>query len=229
MAVGSKMLHQLQNELFYTAVFSTFLRVLSGFVIALLTALITALLTYLYPVIADYLYPLLLLTRSVPNISYILIVLFWSSPKTSVIVISFLILAGNFALFFFKTILARERKEKAALQEHNRLAQMQLRNQRDMGELYENIRMLRHDISSHLTAIFGYIELERYQKARDYIEELRKEMDSLEPVHTGNVTLDALLGSKGVLARKNSISVELDAAVPPDLWMEETHLAVMLM
>lgn len=92
MAVGSKMLHQLQNELFYTAVFSTFLRVLSGFVIALLTALITALLTYLYPVIADYLYPLLLLTRSVPNISYILIVLFWCSPKTSVIVISFLIL-----------------------------------------------------------------------------------------------------------------------------------------
>lgn len=144
------------------------------------------------------------------------------------LVISFLILAGNFVLFFFKTILARERKEKAALQEHNRLAQMQLRNQRDMGELYENIRMLRHDISSHLTAIFGYIELERYQKARDYIEELRKEMDSLEPVHTGNVTLDALLGSKGVLARKNSISVELDAAVPPDLWMEETHLAVML-
>ena len=31
MAVGSKMLDQLQNELFYTAVFSTFLRVLSGF------------------------------------------------------------------------------------------------------------------------------------------------------------------------------------------------------
>ena len=42
------------------------------------------------------------------------------------------------------------------------------------------------------------------------------------------MTLDALLGSKGVLARKNSISVELDAVVPPDLWMEETHLAVML-
>lgn len=154
----------------------------------------------------------------------------WTQETIHIInlVISFLILAGNFVLFFFKTILARERKEKAALQEHNRLAQMQLRNQRDMGELYENIRMLRHDISSHLTAIFGYIELERYQKARDYIEELRKEMDSLEPVHTGNVTLDALLGSKGVLARKNSISVELDAAVPPDLWMEETHLAVML-
>lgn len=92
MAVGSKMLNQLQNEIFYTTIFSTFLRVLSGFAIALSAALIIALLTYLYPVIADFLYPLLLLTRSVPNISYILIVLFWCSPKTSVIVISFLIL-----------------------------------------------------------------------------------------------------------------------------------------
>ena len=42
------------------------------------------------------------------------------------------------------------------------------------------------------------------------------------------MTLDALLGSKGTLARKNGISVELEAAVPPDLWIEETHLAVML-
>lgn len=141
---------------------------------------------------------------------------------------SILILIGNFVFFFFETVLGREREEKAALREHNRLTEMQMRNQRDMGEIYENMCMLRHDISSHLGVVFGYIELEQYGKARDYIEQLRREMDSMESVHTGNVTLDALLGSKGVLARKNGIRVEVEAAVPSDLQIEETHLAAML-
>lgn len=86
------MLNQLQNTLFYTSVFHTLIRILCGFVFALTLALLLSLLTYLYDWIADFLYPLLLLTRSIPNISYILIVLFWCSPKTSVIAISFLIL-----------------------------------------------------------------------------------------------------------------------------------------
>lgn len=141
---------------------------------------------------------------------------------------SILILIGNFVFFFFQTVLGREREEKAALREYNRLTEMQMRNQRDMGEIYENMCMLRHDISSHLSVVFGYIELEQYEKARDYIEQLRREMDSMESVHTGNVTLDALLGSKGVLARKNGIRVEVEAAVPSDLQIEETHLAAML-
>lgn len=141
---------------------------------------------------------------------------------------SILILIGNFVFFFFQTILVREREEKAALREHNRLTEMQMRNQRDMGEIYENLCVLRHDTSSHLGVVFGYIELEQYGKARDYIEQLRREMDSMESVHTGNVTLDALLGSKGVLARKNGIRVEMEAAVPSNLQIEETHLAAML-
>lgn len=141
---------------------------------------------------------------------------------------SILILIGNFVFFFFQTVLGREREEKAALREHNRLTEMQMRNQRDMGEIYENMCVLRHDISSHLGVVFGYIELEQYGKARDYIEQLRREMDSMESVHTGNGALDALLGSKGVLARKNGIRVEMEVAVPSDLQIEETHLAAML-
>ena len=144
------------------------------------------------------------------------------------LIISFLILAGNLTFFFYKTALAQEREEKAALREQNNMVEMQLRNQHGMRELYENMRMLRHDISAHLTTIFGYAELEQYQKLKDYIGKLREEMDSVEPVYTGNVTVDALLGSKGAFARRNGIRVELEAAVPPELRIEETDLSVML-
>lgn len=175
-------------------------------------------------------------TLFVPFISIFILAFFfraeyhWTSETMYIInlFISLTLLIGNFVFFFFKTVLAQEREEKAALREHNRLSEMQLRNQHDMRELYDSMRMLRHDISSHLSIIFGYIELEEYHKARDYIAQLRKEMDSVEPVHTGNVTLDALLGSKGVLARDNGIRVDVEAAVPSELQIEETHLAVMI-
>lgn len=91
-AVLQTMFMQLQTQVFYTSLYHTFVRILCGFSIALIFALLLSLLTYLYDWIADFFYPVLLLTRSIPNISYILIVLFWCSPKTSVIVISFLIL-----------------------------------------------------------------------------------------------------------------------------------------
>ncbi len=86
------MISQVKNPLFYASIMQTFMRITAGFLFAFFAALIVAFATYFYPVFADYCYPFLLVTRSVPNISYILIVLFWCSPQTSVMVISFLIL-----------------------------------------------------------------------------------------------------------------------------------------
>lgn len=60
---------------------------------------------------------------------------------------SILVLAGIFVFFFFQTVVEQEREEKAALQEHNKLTEMQMRNQ----------RVLRHGISTHLSTIFRYI------------------------------------------------------------------------
>ena len=90
--VFQTMMGPVGSILFYQSVIQTLIRIISGFLIALLAALLFALATYFYPWLGDLSYPLLLVTRSVPNISYILMVLFWCSAQTSVIVISFLIL-----------------------------------------------------------------------------------------------------------------------------------------
>lgn len=90
--VAKTMRTQIIDPSFYAAIGHTLIRILSGFCLALIAALAFALVTYFYPALADWSYPLLLVMRSVPNISYILIVLFWCSSQTSVIVISFLII-----------------------------------------------------------------------------------------------------------------------------------------
>lgn len=87
-----QMLTQLQSTLFYDSIVQTFLRIVLGFLIALGLATLLSFLSYFYPWFADLFYPILLLTRSIPNISYILIVLFWFSAQTSVMIITFLIL-----------------------------------------------------------------------------------------------------------------------------------------
>lgn len=91
-AVVQTMWTQLLDASFYDVILHTLFRTLCGFFIALSLALIMSLLSYFYTWIEDMFYPILLLTRSIPNISYILIVLFWFSSESSVIIISFLIL-----------------------------------------------------------------------------------------------------------------------------------------
>lgn len=90
--VLNTMIAQMKTPLFYVTIAHTLIRILCGFLIAMAVALFFAFLTYFYPVAADLCYPLILVTRSIPNISYILIVLFWCSSQISVIVISFMIL-----------------------------------------------------------------------------------------------------------------------------------------
>lgn len=91
-SVWNAMWLQLQDPLFYTSILSTLNRISIGLIIAFVMALMMALLSYFYPWFQDMFYPILTLTKSIPNISYILIVLFWFSAKTSVIIITFLIL-----------------------------------------------------------------------------------------------------------------------------------------
>lgn len=91
-AVLTTMISQMSQPLFYESLLHTLIRIGAGFLFAFVIALFFAFATYFHPVFADLCYPFFLVTRSIPNISYILIVLFWCSPQTSVIVISFLIL-----------------------------------------------------------------------------------------------------------------------------------------
>ena len=51
-----------------------------------------AFLSYRIPAFHDLFYPILLLTRSVPNISYIIVILLWFGSESSAAIVSFLII-----------------------------------------------------------------------------------------------------------------------------------------
>ncbi len=82
---------QLGTAPFWSAVGYSFLRIVAGFLLALLAAVLLAAAAGASQVVRTLLAPLVLTIRSVPVVSFIILVLIWASSGSLSIVISFLI------------------------------------------------------------------------------------------------------------------------------------------
>lgn len=80
------------TTLFYQVIFATIARSLCGFLLAFVSAFLCAYCAYQSTIFKDLFYPILLLTRSVPNVAYIIIVLVWFGAEKSATIVSFLII-----------------------------------------------------------------------------------------------------------------------------------------
>ena len=78
------------------------------------------------------------------------------------------------------------------------------------------------DIKNHLTVLAGLLKAGEDGKAEEYLEKLGDISAGLSyPVWTGNVTVDALLGSKCSLARQKGIDVQCEIKLPKDTGIED--------
>lgn len=144
------------------------------------------------------------------------------------IFICLLVLFLNFGVLVFKVILSREKFNNEELKEHNRLISMQLRSQSEVAEMYNSIRSLKHDMNNHLHTIQGYMQMKEYEKAEEYIQNITGEISAMELCQSGNQTIDALIGSKTALARKQGIHVTIDVSVPTKLKMDSKDMVILL-
>ena len=93
---------------FYQAVLATLLRVLKGFFLSMLSALLITILCDRYPVIGDFLSPVLVIARTIPNISYIVIALIWLGAEGAVSAVSFMILFPVFCNAFASSLASED-------------------------------------------------------------------------------------------------------------------------
>ncbi|SJZ91222.1 ABC transporter permease [Anaerorhabdus furcosa] len=85
------------KSIFYQSIFSTLGRVVVGFGISFISAICLSIVSSYSKVFRNLFAPLQLLTKSIPNISYIIIALVWFGSEKSVSIICFLIL---FPIFY---------------------------------------------------------------------------------------------------------------------------------
>ena len=82
---------------FYQTVGATLYRVSKGFLLSMSAALILCILSDRFPVVKEVLHPILVIFKTIPNISYIVMALIWLGAEGAVSAVSFMILFPVFA------------------------------------------------------------------------------------------------------------------------------------
>lgn len=82
---------------------------------------------------------------------------------------------------------------------------------------YEKTRSFRHDVRNYLSVLDGFLRDGSIDQARDYLKNLDAAAEELSfPVHTGNPTVDILLGDKLELAKTDGTAVDISLKLPQD-------------
>ena len=90
--VLNRLVYILSDVSFYNHLFITLFRVILGTLSAFVLSFIFAILSYDFKLINQGLKPLVLVSKTIPNITYILLVLIWFSREMSVFFVTLLIL-----------------------------------------------------------------------------------------------------------------------------------------
>lgn len=90
--VALSMIDFLKTDVFYISVFMTMLRAVASILVSFIFASIISLISLKRSVFASFFDKLVLILRSIPNVTYVILLLFWLSREISVFVVSFLLL-----------------------------------------------------------------------------------------------------------------------------------------
>ena len=94
---------------FYTIIFTTLIRVLTGFLLSFMLGLVLSILAQRFIIFRNLFEPIQVLTKSIPNVSYIIIALIWLGPEKSVTAICFLVL---FPIFYNNLLFAMDSEDR---------------------------------------------------------------------------------------------------------------------
>ena len=99
----------------------------------------------------------------------------------------------------------------------------------EVRSIHQEMRGYKHDFHHHLQTLKGQLEAGEIERAITYIEQLDKQLMSLDTLlKTGNVTLDAILSAKIAQAKKEQIVVTVKANVPDELTISDVELSIMV-
>ena len=134
----------------------------------------------------------------------------------------------DFCVWKVVSVFQKAKREKEELAAQNQAAKLQIKSQKEVSAVYEQMRALKHDMKSHLYTVSGLLDMGEYKKAQEYIGQIEEKTAEGDFVKTKNPIIDALLAGKGALARKEKIRVEVSAALKAELLIRDSDLIIIL-
>ena len=142
--------------------------------------------------------------------------------------IALLFLINIFVFYLYDILLKsyQEKMEKNLLKQQNNIYIKQLNI---INQSQESIKLLRHDMKNHISALLALIEKENTDMALQYIQDMFKLIDNNEEyAKSGNAEIDGILNYKILEAKKKGIDVKLDLHIPSKLNIQSFDLVVIL-
>lgn len=142
-------------------------------------------------------------------------------------------LLGTCAVFFIIlklvhkiNVLSVQEREQKGLEDQVQKQRIYLAEAKKRNEHY---RRFQHDIDNHFLVLSGLFREKKYDEAGEYFEHLHGASDRLLiGIETGNPVADILLNEKIRFARSNGIIVKYDVNFPPDCFVEDMDLCIIL-
>jgi sensor histidine kinase YesM len=150
-------------------------------------------------------------------------------PHNVMLMILFMVLGLNIAVFYFNNKLsaAHEENLKAALHAQEKeyyFSQCQL-----MQESSEQVKSIRHDIKLHLSTIKGYAAKINADDITEYIGGLISDIDKSKVYSdTGNITIDSIINFKLSTAEKYGIKTDVKIRVPAEINIDVADIVIIL-
>ncbi len=92
---------------------------------------------------------------------------------------------------------------------------------------YDKTQSFRHDTNNHLTILYGLLEKNENQKARDYLGRLVSENKAISMKYsTGNPVIDVLFMEKFSFCEEQGIKVTCDTKIPPNTKIDDFDLCI---
>lgn len=99
----------------------------------------------------------------------------------------------------------------------------------EIQTLYQNMRVLRHEEKNNLFYIQTLIDLQEYEKLRDYAAELtHSEKYYITSVETGNILVNLILQPYMTKAAEQNVTIHVYAVLPGSLDMKDGSLVSLL-
>ena len=134
-----------------------------------------------------------------------------------------LILAADAAFLFFWIPRLVDRKL-----EHFQSDLMD-RHYDEVENMYRTMRGWRHDYHNHIQAMKAYAQLGKYEELIAYLGRLDENLYQVDTViKTGNLMMDAVLGSKLALMTKKRIRTDVTVRVPKRMKLTDMELCVLV-
>ena len=99
----------------------------------------------------------------------------------------------------------------------------------EVENMYRTMRGWRHDYHNHIQAMKAYAELGKYEELIAYLGRLDENLYQVDTViKTGNLMMDAVLGSKLGLMKKRGIRTDVTVHVPKRMKLTDMELCVLV-